>query len=71
MDNEAVTDTPTRARGAFDASPPLQSNSLNRGRAFLIALPGLLTVIIWEFAAWQWPTRSSGARVPTLSSTQT
>jgi NitT/TauT family transport system permease protein len=31
-------------------------NALNGARVFLIALPGLCTVIAWELAAWQWPS---------------
>jgi NitT/TauT family transport system permease protein len=31
-------------------------NALNGARMFLIALPGLCTVIAWELAAWQWPS---------------
>lgn len=29
--------------------------SLNGARNFLIALPGLITALVWELAAWRWP----------------
>lgn len=44
------------ADSAPSEKPDLGSTtSLNGGRAFLIALPGLMTTTLWEVAAWQWP----------------
>jgi len=43
-DAPASSDTGTLQKRAFDA-----------GHALLIALPGLVTVLLWELSAWQWP----------------
>jgi NitT/TauT family transport system permease protein len=40
-------------------------NPFNRTRSFLIVLPGLCTVIVWELAAWQWPSAARLVSQPT------
>jgi len=40
-------------------------SALNGVRNFLIALPGLCTVTVWEFAAWQWPSVARLVSQPT------
>lgn len=45
-------------RSSAAESEPAHSESiglLNGARNLLIALPGLITAIVWELAAWQWP----------------
>ena len=34
---------------------PPRSGSLFNWRGFLVLLPGIVTVVLWELAAWEWP----------------
>jgi len=34
---------------------PPRSGSLFNWRGFLVLLPGIFTVVLWELAAWEWP----------------
>jgi len=34
---------------------PPRSGSLSNWRGFLVFLPGIFTVVLWELAAWEWP----------------
>lgn len=36
--------------------PPQRSFALSNFRGLLVFLPGLCTLVLWEIAAWQWPT---------------
>jgi NitT/TauT family transport system permease protein len=45
-----------RAPAAFQSG--LQRSPLIHSRAFLVLLPGLITLIGWEILAWRWPTVS-------------
>jgi len=42
-----------------------QQNPIPNWRGFLVLLPGLCTLVMWELAAWQWPTVSRLVSQPT------
>ena len=42
-----------------------QRNPIPNWRGFLVLLPGLCTLVMWELAAWQWPTVAKLVSQPT------
>jgi sulfonate transport system permease protein len=42
-----------------------QRNPIPSWRGFLVLLPGLCTLVMWELAAWQWPTVAKLVSQPT------
>ena len=48
-----------------DNSNVPRGNRFSGARAFLIALPGLCTILAWELAAWQWPNVARLVSQPT------
>jgi len=48
------------APAEFEEKPATESRrksaSLPNWRSFLVLLPGLCTLVLWEIAAWQWPS---------------
>ena len=47
------------------AAHPSQRSPIPNWRGFLVLLPGLCTVVMWELAAWQWPTVARLVSQPT------
>jgi NitT/TauT family transport system permease protein len=47
------------------AAHPSQRSPIPNWRGFFVLLPGLCTVVIWELAAWQWPTVARLVSQPT------
>ncbi|HEX9454491.1 MAG TPA: hypothetical protein VGA27_09030, partial [Candidatus Binatia bacterium] len=41
--------------GENSLAAPSQRNLISNWRGFIVLLPGLCTLVIWEVAAWQWP----------------
>jgi NitT/TauT family transport system permease protein len=54
-DNTARKPAPP-ARGEKNLAESPQRNPIPNWRGFLVLLPGLCTLVMWELAAWQWPT---------------
>jgi len=53
-DNSTQSSAPSaRGESAADAS---QRSPIPNWRGFLVLLPGLFTLVMWELAAWQWST---------------
>ena len=56
MEENSATKSPPAEAGEIASAEmaPKQSALLN-WRGFLVLLPGLCTLVLWELAAWQWP----------------
>ncbi len=44
------------AENAATELPPTTALVRELRAAFLVLLPGLCTLVVWEMAAWQWPS---------------
>jgi len=63
-DNTARSSAPP-AHGEKTLAESPQRNPIPNWRGFLVLLPGLCTLVMWELAAWQWPTVSRLVSQPT------
>src|SRR5438445_6691823 len=63
-DNTARNSAPT-AVGKKILAESSQRNSTPNWRGFLVLLPGLCTLVMWELAAWQWPSVARLVSQPT------
>ena len=62
-DNSTQSAAPSaRGESAADAS---QRSPIPNWRGFLVLLPGLFTLVMWELAAWQWSTVARLVSQPT------
>jgi NitT/TauT family transport system permease protein len=62
-DNSTQSSAPSaRGESAADAS---QRSPIPNWRGFLVLLPGLFTLVMWELAAWQWSTVARLVSQPT------
>jgi sulfonate transport system permease protein len=56
MEDNTARRPASPARGEKTLAESRQRNSIPNWRGFLVLLPGLCTLVMWELAAWQWPT---------------
>jgi NitT/TauT family transport system permease protein len=54
-DRTATSAASTEIRDKTAIEPARELRTLSHWRGFLVLLPGLCTLILWEIAAWQWP----------------
>jgi sulfonate transport system permease protein len=55
MEDRATTRPNSNELTEKAAAEPQKSSVLPKFRGFLVLLPGLGTLLLWEIAAWQWP----------------
>ena len=55
MEDRATTRPTSDELTEKAAAEPQKSSALPNFRGFLVLLPGLCTLVLWEIAAWQWP----------------
>jgi NitT/TauT family transport system permease protein len=56
MEDNTARRSASPARGEKTLAESRQQNPIPNWRGFLVLLPGLCTLVMWELAAWQWPT---------------
>jgi NitT/TauT family transport system permease protein len=54
-ENSATKSPPADAAEIAQAEMASKQSTLVNWRSFLVLLPGLCTLVLWELAAWQWP----------------
>ena len=55
-DRTARSSAPTEFEEKTATESRQKSALLPNWRSFLVLLPGLCTLVLWEIAAWQWPS---------------
>ncbi|HEV8721517.1 MAG TPA: ABC transporter permease [Candidatus Binatia bacterium] len=62
---EDMSATNSRPSAAAETAPQSSRTAIVNGSGFLVLLPGLITVVIWELAAWRWPIVAKLVSQPT------
>lgn len=55
-DRTARNSAPTELKEKTATELPPKNSPFPNWRSFLVLLPGLCTLVLWEMAAWQWPS---------------
>ena len=63
-DNTSTSATPAAIDGNTPADSPRRNSTIN-WRGLLVLLPGIVTLVLWEIAAWQWQSVAKLVSQPT------